>query len=99
MKRRLISRHLVLAVLAEAIAIWLFIDSGTWISGQQRYTILFERLFDTPESAASQMRWVQGIAAVVFGCASIGGLLFLERRAVRRKHSDETQNSDSKRVL
>jgi len=99
MKSRLISRHLVLAVLAEAIAIWLLVDAGTWVSGQQRYTIFFERLLDIPESAATQMRWIQRIAAIVFGCACIGGLLFLERRAARRQHSDETQDSDSKRVL
>ena len=67
-------------VVIEAIAVWLFIDAITWISGQTRYTIFFERLFDTPTSVASLMRWVQGAAACIFSAVGIAGLISLERR-------------------
>jgi hypothetical protein len=77
------------AVVVEAIAIWLFIDAGMWVSGHKRYTIFFERVFHTPESAALRMRWTQGIVAVVFGSVCVGWLLFLERRARRREISDD----------
>jgi hypothetical protein len=76
-------------VVVEAIAVWLFIDAGMWVSGHKRYTIFFERVFDTPESAASRMRWTQGIVSVVFGCFCIVGLLFLERRASWREIPDD----------
>jgi hypothetical protein len=76
-------------VAVEALAIWLFIDAGMWVSGHKRYMIFFERVFDTPESAASRMRWIQGIVAVVFGCVCITGLLSLHRRASRGSTTDE----------
>ena len=73
----------------EMIAVWLFLDALLWISGQNRYMIFFERVFATPESAASQMRWVQGLVAVVFGSVCVVGLLSVQRRASRREISDE----------
>jgi hypothetical protein len=76
-------------VVCEAITIWLIFDSALWISNRKRYMIFFEQVFDTPESAASIMRWVQGITGFVFGCVTIGGLLLLERRARRQEISNE----------
>jgi len=64
-------------------------DAITWISGRVRYTIFFERVFGTPESAASQMRWIQGIFAVIFGCGCIAGLVSLQQRASRREITDD----------
>jgi hypothetical protein len=85
-----------LVVAVKAIAIGLFFDSILWVSGHKRYTILFERVFDTPESAASRMRGIQGVTACIFGFVCIGGLVLLERRAARRQISDETPKGDSK---
>jgi hypothetical protein len=84
------NRQLVLVFVIEAIAVWLFIDAGLWVSGHQRYMILFERVFDTPVSAASQMRWIQGITACVVGCVCIAWLL---RRAARHKKGDSKHDA------
>ncbi len=78
-----------LVVVVEAVAIWLFIDAGLWVSGHKRYMVFFERIFATPESAASQVRWIQGITAVIFGCSCIAGLLLLERRLSQRHRPND----------
>jgi hypothetical protein len=78
-----------LVAVVVVVAVWLFMDAITWISGRVRYTIFFERVFDTPESAASRMRWVQGIVAVVFGCVCLAMLRHFDRRAMRREISDD----------
>jgi len=50
-----------------AISICVFNDAGLWVSNHKRYMILFEKLFNTSESIALQMRWIQGAVALGIG--------------------------------
>ena len=90
MKSKLLSSYTFLIAMVMMVAVWLLIDAGLWVSDHQRYTILFERLFDTPVSQASRMRWIQGVTACAFACVCIGALAMFSGRSTRRHVVDET---------
>ena len=90
MKSKLLSGYAILIAIVMMVAVWLLIDAVLWVSGHQRYTILFERLFDTPVSQASRMRWIQGATACAFACVCIGALAVFSGRPPRRHVVGET---------
>ena len=71
----------IVVIIAAAIAAWLFVDAVTWMSGFKRYTIFFERVFNTSESLTNTMRIVQATVAIVTGAGCVGAWRWLKHRA------------------
>jgi hypothetical protein len=72
---------IIVAIIAAAIAAWLFVDAVTWMSGFKRYTIFLERVFNTSESLANTMHIVQASVAIAIGAACIKALTWPKDRA------------------
>jgi len=73
--------YIIAVGIVAAFAVLMFMDSVTWMSGSQRYTIYLERVFSTPESLAMMMRVIQATTAVAVAAGCVGTVTLLKRRA------------------